>query len=256
MHAYEGSQSSFINSMYRPSSALQPSNQQSYASYKSQTEYPMAVRFDSHPLHSLSAYNSGSFSFYPCASSHRYVHDLNCSYTAGSLHSGFVACRRPKRIRTAFTPTQLLHLENAFEKNHYIVGTERKQLASFLSLSETQIKVWFQNRRTKWKRQQAEEKASSQAKSSGISVSECHGINSQLQKEENEHLVWSSGNYNSHEQVEITGNYHRPLAQNVRFQSLALRINRTWSLLTGLIHYPPWRQRTIPIRILISLVRY
>lgn len=216
----------------------------------------MAVRFDSHPLHSLSAYNSGSFSFYPCASSHRYVHDLNCSYTAGSLHSGFVACRRPKRIRTAFTPTQLLHLENAFEKNHYIVGTERKQLASFLSLSETQIKVWFQNRRTKWKRQQAEEKASSQAKSSGISVSECHGINSQLQKEENEHLVWSSGNYNSHEQVEITGNYHRPLAQNVRFQSLAPRINRTWSLLTGLIHYPTWRQRTIPIRTLISLVRY
>ena len=88
MHAYEGSQSSFLNSMYRPNSALQPSTQQSYSGYKSQTDYPMAVRFDSHPLHSLSAYNSGSFSFYPCASSHRYVHDLNCSYTAGSLHSG------------------------------------------------------------------------------------------------------------------------------------------------------------------------
>lgn len=178
--------------MYRPSSALQPSTpQQSYASYKSQTEYPMAVRFDSHPLHSLSAYNSGSFSFYPCASTHRYVHDLNCSYTGGALHSGFVACRRPKRIRTAFTPTQLLHLENAFEKNHYIVGTERKQLASFLNLSETQIKVWFQNRRTKWKRQQAEEKASAQPKSSGgISVSECHGLsNGQLQKEEGDHSL-------------------------------------------------------------------
>ena len=106
--------------------------------------------------------------------------------------AGFVACRRPKRIRTAFTPTQLLHLESAFDKNHYIVGTERKQLASFLNLSETQIKVWFQNRRTKWKRQQAEEKASSQAKSSGISVSECHGLSSgQMQKEENDHLVWS-----------------------------------------------------------------
>lgn len=88
MHAYEGSQSSFLNSMYRPNSTLQPSTQQSYTGYKSQTDYPMAVRFDSHPLHSLSAYNSGSFSFYPCASSHRYVHDLNCSYTAGSLHSG------------------------------------------------------------------------------------------------------------------------------------------------------------------------
>ena len=88
MHAYESSQSSFLNSMYRPNSSLQPSTQQTYSGYKSQTDYPMAVRFDSHPLHSLSAYNSGSFSFYPCASSHRYVHDLNCSYTAGSLHSG------------------------------------------------------------------------------------------------------------------------------------------------------------------------
>ena len=60
--------------------------------------------------------------------------------------------KRKKRHRTAFTPTQLLGLENAFDQNHYSVGDERKQLASFLGLSETQIKVWFQNRRTKWKR--------------------------------------------------------------------------------------------------------
>ena len=63
------------------------------------------------------------------------------SQTAISIVAGFIACRRPKRIRTAFTPTQLLHLESAFDKNHYIVGSERKQLASFLNLSETQIKV-------------------------------------------------------------------------------------------------------------------
>ncbi|KAK3723812.1 hypothetical protein QZH41_019486, partial [Actinostola sp. cb2023] len=123
MHAYDNSQSSFINSMYRPNSSLSANTQQSYSSYKNQTDYPVAVRLDSHPLHSLSAYNSSALSFYPCASSHRYVHDFNCGYTS-SLHGGFVACRRPKRIRTAFTPTQLLHLENAFDKNHYIVGTE------------------------------------------------------------------------------------------------------------------------------------
>ena len=61
--------------------------------------------------------------------------------------------KKHKRHRTAFTPTQLLGLENAFERNHYLVGEERKQLAVFLNLSETQIKVWFQNRRTKNKRQ-------------------------------------------------------------------------------------------------------
>ncbi|KPJ10366.1 Homeotic protein empty spiracles [Papilio machaon] len=47
--------------------------------------------------------------------------------------------RKPKRIRTAFSPSQLLKLEHAFEKNHYVVGAERKQLAQALSLTETQI---------------------------------------------------------------------------------------------------------------------
>ncbi|CAL8302771.1 unnamed protein product [Boreogadus saida] len=71
------------------------------------------------------------------------------------LHGPFA--RKPKRIRTAFSPSQLLRLERAFEKNHYVVGAERKQLAHGLSLSETQVKVWFQNRRTKYKRQKLEE---------------------------------------------------------------------------------------------------
>lgn len=62
------------------------------------------------------------------------------------------AFRKPKRIRTAFTPSQLLKLENAFEGNHYVVGQERKELAKALGLTETQVKVWFQNRRTKHKR--------------------------------------------------------------------------------------------------------
>ncbi|MEE6479909.1 hypothetical protein FKM82_012407 [Ascaphus truei] len=65
--------------------------------------------------------------------------------------------RKPKRIRTAFSPSQLLRLEGAFEKNHYVVGAERKQLANCLCLTETQVKVWFQNRRTKHKRQKLEE---------------------------------------------------------------------------------------------------
>ncbi|KAK7085261.1 Homeobox protein emx2 [Halocaridina rubra] len=46
--------------------------------------------------------------------------------------------RKPKRIRTAFSPSQLLKLEQAFEKNQYVVGAERKQLAQSLNLTETQ----------------------------------------------------------------------------------------------------------------------
>lgn len=47
--------------------------------------------------------------------------------------------RKPKRIRTAFSPSQLLKLEQAFERNQYVVGAERKQLAQNLNLSETQV---------------------------------------------------------------------------------------------------------------------
>jgi len=64
--------------------------------------------------------------------------------------------RKPKRIRTAFSPNQLLKLEQAFEKNQYVVGQERKELSKTLNLSETQVKVWFQNRRTKHKREETE----------------------------------------------------------------------------------------------------
>jgi len=64
--------------------------------------------------------------------------------------------RRHKRIRTSFSQTQLLKLEDAFEKNQYLVGQERKDLAKSLNLSETQVKIWFQNRRTKHKRDETE----------------------------------------------------------------------------------------------------
>lgn len=55
------------------------------------------------------------------------------------LHNALA--RKPKRIRTAFSPSQLLRLEHAFEKNHYVVGAERKQLAHSLSLTETQVRA-------------------------------------------------------------------------------------------------------------------
>jgi len=49
--------------------------------------------------------------------------------------------RKPKRIRTAFSPTQLVRLEDAFDNNQYVVGQERKDLAASLSLTETQVRT-------------------------------------------------------------------------------------------------------------------
>ncbi|KAG8181815.1 hypothetical protein JTE90_001470 [Oedothorax gibbosus] len=59
---------------------------------------------------------------------------------------------RRKRARTSFTTSQIKALEAEFEKNKYLSVSKRLQLAKTLKLSETQIKIWFQNRRTKWKR--------------------------------------------------------------------------------------------------------
>ncbi|EFO82667.1 hypothetical protein GCK72_024296 [Caenorhabditis remanei] len=57
-----------------------------------------------------------------------------------------------RRARTAFTYEQLVALENKFKASRYLSVCERLSLAIQLQLSETQVKIWFQNRRTKWKK--------------------------------------------------------------------------------------------------------
>ncbi|XP_044155778.1 NK1 transcription factor-related protein 2 [Bufo gargarizans] len=65
-----------------------------------------------------------------------------------------VASSKPRRARTAFTYEQLVALESRFRSSRYLSVCERLSLALTLHLTETQVKIWFQNRRTKWKKQQ------------------------------------------------------------------------------------------------------
>ncbi|KAL7727414.1 hypothetical protein ACLKA6_003072 [Drosophila palustris] len=72
-----------------------------------------------------------------------------------SLSGG--ALSRKKRSRAAFSHAQVFELERRFAQQRYLSGPERSEMAKTLRLTETQVKIWFQNRRYKTKRKQIQQ---------------------------------------------------------------------------------------------------
>ncbi|XP_006001143.1 barH-like 2 homeobox protein [Latimeria chalumnae] len=89
--------------------------------------------------------------------------DIKCNGTkeegdreiSSSRESPPVRAKKPRKARTAFSDHQLNQLERSFERQKYLSVQDRMDLAAALNLTDTQVKTWYQNRRTKWKRQTA-----------------------------------------------------------------------------------------------------
>ncbi|XP_031966004.1 homeobox protein HMX1-like isoform X1 [Corvus moneduloides] len=75
----------------------------------------------------------------------------------GSENGRSSAAGGRKKTRTIFSKSQVFQLESTFDVKRYLSSSERAGLAAALHLTETQVKIWFQNRRNKLKRQMSSE---------------------------------------------------------------------------------------------------
>lgn len=89
-----------------------------------------------------------------CISTDSSNHPTVSSSRSELRKNGKLRCKRKPRV--LFSQTQVAQLEKRFRQQRYVSAPDREILAQSLSLTATQVKIWFQNRRYKSKRSEIE----------------------------------------------------------------------------------------------------
>lgn len=128
---------------------------------------------------------------------------------------------KPRRARTAFTYEQISALEHKFITTRYLSVYERSSLANSLKLSQTQVKIWFQNRRTKWKKQHPGAEPSNQLALLAHNTYQAADFEQQQQQQQTRRQLQVDQMYSSASYSELAGPFPGPdfLLQAAAYQA-------------------------------------